>query len=181
MKAATVSTRCMLSTRGSPRRRARYAHLRLRAESERASHAGAPRLSYVEQPALPGRDQVHAGVSSRLRVLHVDADGAAAAALAGLIGFEAELVHAATIGHARRLLASNVFSLLVLDPTLPDGDPRTLLPLLSGTPLLVYGAYQPDWRGAVAEFLPKQSATARQLWSTISIMLGLSAGVSAGA
>lgn len=181
MKTVTVSTRCMLSTCGSRRRCARYAHLRLRADSEGASHAGAARLSYVEQPALPGRDQVLTGVSSRLQVLHVDADGAAATALAGLIRFEADLVHAATIGHARRLLASNVFSLLVLDPTLPDGDPRTLLPLLSGTPLLVYGAYQPDWRGATAGFLPKQSATARQLWSTISIMLGLSAGVSAGA
>lgn len=181
MKAATVTTRCMLSAQGGPRRRARQAHLRLRPDTEAASHAGAPCLSYVEQPALPGQDQVHTGVSARLLVLHVDADRAAAAALAGLIGVEAIVVHAATIGHARRLLASNVFSLLVLDPALPDGDPRTLLPLLSGTPLLVYGAYQPDWRGARAEFLPKQSATARELWSTMSIMLGLSAGISAGA
>ena len=139
----------------------------------------APRLSYTEAPALPAQP-AFAG-PSRPRVLHVDADAAASAHLASLMAPDADVVHAPTLAAARHLMATGVFSLLVLDPALPDGDPRTLFPMLCGTPLLVYSALQPDWRGMAPEFLSKSWTSARQLWSTMSIMLGVRAGAGAGA
>ncbi len=92
----------------------------------------------------------------------------------------AHVTHAATLAQARKLLESDVFSLVVLDPVLPDGDARTLLPLLTGTPLLVYSANQPEWRGAAPAFLPKPWTSARQLWSAISGLLGVPATLTAG-
>ncbi len=116
----------------------------------------------------------------RPRVLHVDTDLAAAGVLASLVVPEAHVTHAATLAQARKLLESDVFSLVVLDPVLPDGDARTLLPLLTGTPLLVYSANQPEWRGAAPAFLPKPWTSARQLWSAISGLLGVPATLTAG-
>ena len=116
----------------------------------------------------------------RPRVLHVDTDLAAAGVLATLVVPEAHVTHAATLAQARKLLESDVFSLVVLDPVLPDGDARTLLPLLGGTPLLVYSANQPEWRGNAPVFLPKPWTSARQLWSAISGLLGVPATLTAG-
>jgi two-component system phosphate regulon response regulator OmpR len=116
----------------------------------------------------------------RPRVLHVDTDLAAAGVLATLVVPEAHVTHAATLAQARKLLESDVFSLVVLDPVLPDGDARTLLPLLGGTPLLVYSANQPEWRGNAPVFLPKPWTSARQLWSAISSLLGVPATLTAG-
>lgn len=114
------------------------------------------------------------------RVLHVDPDVATAGILSTLVVPEASVVHAATLSQARLLLQSQVFSLVVIDPALPDGDARTLIPLLGGTPLLVYSAHQPEWHGTAAAFLPKPWTSARQLWSTIAGMLGMAPGLTAG-
>ena len=117
---------------------------------------------------------------NRPQVLHVDMDSGAATVLSSLLVPEAQVTHVTTLGEARRLLQSDVFSLVVLDPALPDGDARSLLPLLSGTPLLVYSANQPEWRGASPVFLPKPWTSARQLWTAIAGMLGIPSGISAG-
>jgi CheY-like chemotaxis protein len=117
---------------------------------------------------------------NRPQVLHVDMDTGAATALSSLLVPEARVTHVTTLSEARRLLQSDVFSLVVLDPALPDGDARTLLPLLAGTPLLVYSANQPDWRGATPVYLPKPWTSARQLWTAIATMLGIPSGISAG-
>lgn len=114
------------------------------------------------------------------RVLHVDADPATVRVLATLVAPEAQVTHAATLADARRLLTSQVFSLVVLDPALPDGDARSLLPMLAGTPLLVYSATQPEWRGASPAYLSKPWTSARQLWVAIAGMLGLQASLAAG-
>jgi len=118
--------------------------------------------------------------SERPQVLHVDMDSGAAAVLSSLLVPEAQVIHVTTLSDARRLLLSDVFSLVVLDPALPDGDARSLLPLLSGTPLLVYSASQPEWRDASPVFLPKPWTSARQLWTAIAGMLGIPSGISAG-
>lgn len=106
-------------------------------------------------------------------VLHIDADIKAATVLAALLMPEARVTHAANLAQARTLLSANIYSLVVLDPQLPDGDIAELLPVLALTPLLVHAPRLPDWRHKVANFLPKPWTTPRQLWSTISTMLGI--------
>lgn len=148
-----------------------------------------PRLTAPESPA-PYVEQTAAtpiksgGIGSRAvsrpRVLHVDMDASAAAVLAGLLLPEAQVSHAKTVDQARSLLQNEVFSLVVLDPALPDGDARVLLPLLNGTPLLVYSALQPEWRGTPATYLPKPWTSSRQLWVAIAGMLGIPSTLTAG-
>ncbi len=132
-----------------------------------------------EQAADSGQDQINHGLG-RPRVLHVDTDSAIAGILSSLVVPEAHVVHAPTLAAARQLLQSQVFSLVILDPALPDGDARTLLPMLGGTPLLVYAAHQPEWRGASPAYLPKPWTSSRQLWTTISGLLGLPGFLTAG-
>ena len=114
------------------------------------------------------------------RVLHIDADASAVKVLAALVVPEAAVTHAGTLAAARALLASEVFSLVVLDPTLPDGDGRSLLPLLASTPLLVYSAIQPEWRDANPAYLAKPWTSARQLWVAIAGLLGIPSTLTAG-
>lgn len=112
------------------------------------------------------------GVRGIPRVLHIDADASSALVLSTLLAPEAHVTCVPTLEAARRELVNNVFSLIVIDPSLPDGDAATLLPFLAGTPMLVYAARQPDWRPA-ANYLPKPWTSARQLWVTISGLLGI--------
>ncbi len=115
------------------------------------------------------------------RVLHVDTQAGTAAVLASLLGSDIHVTHVATLALARQLLQHQVFSLVILDPALPDGDARQLLPLLEGTPLLVYSDLQPEWRDTMAPpFLSKSWTTARQLWTAMSAMLWNTSALSAG-
>jgi len=112
-------------------------------------------------------------------VLHIDADDDAALVLATLLVPETEVVHAATLAEARRLVARQHFALVVLDPDLPDGDGMALLAELkqsgSKTQALLYSARQPGLRGPVYAFLPKPWTSPRQLWSTVTRLLGIGA------
>jgi two-component system phosphate regulon response regulator OmpR len=145
-------------------------------------------ISYICIPARNAANPIAAAtplpeplVSHRVpHVLHIDADSTAAQALALLLMPEARVTHAATLAAARELLRKELFSAVVLDPDLPDGDPAELLPALDGTPLLVYSSKQPAWRARSGVFLPKPRTSARMLWSTISRLLGISAPTSAG-
>ena len=114
------------------------------------------------------------------QVLHIDADIKSATVLAALLMPEARVTHAASLAQARALLATHIYSLVVLDPQLPDGDADALMPLLAATPLLVYASRHPEWRVTAGRFLPKPWTTPRQLWSTVSGMLGIAGGVAAG-
>ncbi|MES2017152.1 MAG: hypothetical protein V4484_11710 [Pseudomonadota bacterium] len=135
---------------------------------------------YVETPPAPAAHAAFPVTPGLRRVLHIDTDRAGAVVLAALLAPEAQLTHAATVAAARHLLEANVFALVVLDPAMADGDVRSLLPLLAGTPLLVYSALQPEWRDVQATFLPKPWTSARQLWVTISSLLGVPASLAAG-
>lgn len=182
MKSTALNTKCFSRAPSKSRRGPRHAHTPVRRETDAARCAEAESGGYDDGggTAACGDYQAARGVLPP-RVLHVDADAAAATALAGLLAPEAQVIHAPTLTDARRLLASEVFSLMVIDPALPDGDVRSLLPLMNGMPLLVYSAHQPEWRGVRAEYLPKPWTTARQLWASVSAMLGISNGLSAGA
>lgn len=193
MKPTTSSNKCFSRARGPShggnQRTVTLAHTPLRHPAAVDHQCGpAPRLSangrhlgYVEAPPLPERRMADSSEPSctKRRVLHVDFDSASAFVLSGLLAPEAHVVHSASVTEARRLLEANVFSLVVLDPAMPDGDARTLLPLLSGTPLLVYSASQPEWRDTPLAYLPKPWTSTRQLWIAISTMLGLPATMAA--
>ncbi|MES2148231.1 MAG: hypothetical protein V4508_00420 [Pseudomonadota bacterium] len=140
-------------------------------------HCAAPEAQCPEAPAPVDGAPRGAGVP---RVLHIDADLRAATVLAALMMAEAQVVHVPTLAAARRLLASQIFSLVVLDPNLPDGDGGELLAALAATPLLVYAGRHPDWRGPVRAYLPKPWTTPRQLWTAVSGMLGMDELVAAG-
>ncbi|MDQ1834026.1 hypothetical protein [Massilia scottii] len=134
----------------------------------------------LKSGAEAGPDDHEGGVRDVPRVLHIDSDEKTALVLATLLQPEAMVTHVATIAEARRLLGTQLYSLVVLDPGLSDGDGRALLPELLTTPLLVYSARLPDARDPVRAFLPKPWTSPRQLWSTISTMLGIAPGMTAG-
>jgi CheY-like chemotaxis protein len=172
MKAATTHS-MFKSARG----RAHGAHL------ERRAHAapGSPVIQ-GEPAASASEGDVHGGgVEQGIpRVLLIDQDPASAANLATLLMPEARVVHAPTLADARRLLGCNIFALVVIDPSLPDGDAGALVSTLAATPVLVHAAREPKWREAASAFLPKPWTSPRQLWSTISRLLGVSADMAAG-
>lgn len=113
-------------------------------------------------------------------VLLVDNDCQIALALSALLMPEARVTHVPTLSAARALLQREMFSLAVIDPALPDGDAASLLPALVATPVLVYSVHNPDWRGPITQYLPKPWTSPRQLWTTISTMLGNKQPHSAG-
>jgi two-component system phosphate regulon response regulator OmpR len=144
----------------------------------------APEKSCGDLPALvpvplhdPENGQRNASVP---RVLLIDSDSAIAQTLSNLLMPEAHVTHVLTLAEARRLLSSEIFSLVVMDPSLPDGDAGSLMAVLTATPVLVYSERRPAWRDTAAAYLPKPWTSPRQLWSTISHILGVPASMSAG-
>lgn len=113
-------------------------------------------------------------------VLHIDSDNASAQALSLLLTPEARVTHVPTLAAAREILRQQIFSAVVIDPHLPDGDAAELLPALTAIPLVVYSASQPYWRARATAYLPKPWTSPRRLWSTISALLGIPTLTSAG-
>jgi len=186
MKPTAMSSKCWSGARGLSHagivRGARSAHTAQRYPTGPACAQrlvlGGQHPGYVEAPASGAARQLSDPKAMR-RVLHVDHDSAGARMLASLLAPEAQVMHAATLTDAVHLLEANVFSLVVLDPALPDGDARALLSMLTGTPLLVYSAHQPEWCAPLA-FLSKPWTSSRQLWASISTMLGIASSTAAG-
>lgn len=148
----------------------------------RSAHAHTPARHSAQEtlPSLAGCAARDAGRARAIpRVLHIDADASSALVLSTILIPEAHVTCVPTLEEGRRALLEQVFSLVVIDPSLPDGDAATLLPYLAGTPMLVYSASQPDWRPASA-YLPKPWTSARELWVTISGLLGIPHGEAAG-
>ena len=65
------------------------------------------------------------------RILHVEDDADIVKVVAMIIGDDAKVVVARTLGDARTMLEREVFDLVVLDLILPDGSGEALLPLLN--------------------------------------------------
>lgn len=172
MKATTTP-----GTFKAARSRPGAARLQRRAQgaSEASASPGQPAASAFESVARDGA--CPPGVP---RVLLVDQDPASAANLSTLLMPEAAVVHAPTLADAHRLLGCNNFALVVIDPSLPDGDAGALVSALAATPILVHAAREPQWREAATAFLPKPWTSPRQLWSTISGLLGVPATMSVG-
>lgn len=113
-------------------------------------------------------------------VLHIDSDPAAALALAVLLMPEARVTHVPTLAAARAILQQQIFAVVVLDPSLADGDAAELLPALTAIPLVVYSAVQPVWRERSSVYLPKPWTSPRQLWTTLARLLGIQSPTCAG-
>jgi two-component system phosphate regulon response regulator OmpR len=111
------------------------------------------------------------------RVLHIDSDHDAALVLAALLVPETQVTHVPTLEAAQHLLLTEKFALVVIDPDLPDGDGIDLLPQLRGpfseTRVLMYSARHPEQHNAGSAFLPKPWTSPRQLWRTVSELLGI--------
>jgi CheY-like chemotaxis protein len=111
------------------------------------------------------------------RVLHVDHDEDSAVVLATLLAPEIHVVHAASYEQAQNQLRQGDFALVVIDPDLPDGDGHSLIRNLrqsdQHTPVLLYSASQPKLHHQAHAFLPKPWTSPRQLWRTVSHMLGM--------
>lgn len=139
-----------------------------------------PRLTATRKK--PARPPAAHGPANGPRVLHIDCDLAAAVALAALLVPEACVIHVRSVAEAKDRLAHEIFSLVVIDPSLPDGDAASLLPAMVTTPVLVYSANTPEWRDSRSAyaFLPKPWTSHRELWSVISGMLGISHRLAAG-
>lgn len=118
--------------------------------------------------------------ASTPHVLHIDCDRAAAESLAMLLTPEARVTHVPTVAAARALLQQQIFAAVVIDPELPDGDAADLLPALTAIPLLVYSARQPVWRERAGVYLPKPWTSPRQLFMTMSRLLGIPTPTVAG-
>jgi two-component system, OmpR family, phosphate regulon response regulator OmpR len=145
-----------------------------------ASGAEAPPCASQQQ--LDQARAAHAGACAPVdapRVLHVDGDHDAALVLATLLVPETQVTHAGTMAAAVRAAQSGRYALVVLDPDLPDGDGDgaalldTLCQLQQGTPVLLYSARRPERCDQAAAFLPKPWTSPRQLWLTVSRLLGM--------
>lgn len=121
--------------------------------------------------------EVAAACQTVPRVLHIDGDGDAALVLATLLVPETQVHHAASLAEAVRAINEQDFALVVLDPDLPDGDGVDLLHNLARRPapprVLLYSARHPGLRTPAHAFLPKPWTSPRQLWRTVSHLLGL--------
>lgn len=145
-----------------------------------ASGADAPPCAnqqQLDQARAAHADACAAG--DMLRVLHVDSDHDAALVLATLLVPETQVTHAGTMAEAVRAAQNGRFALVVLDPDLPDGDGaavlETLCRLQQGTPVLLYSARRPARYDQTIAFLPKPWTSPRQLWLTVSQLLGMAA------
>ena len=115
--------------------------------------------------------------ASAPRVLHIDSDHDAALVLAALLVPETQVTHVPTLAAAQELLHREKFALVVLDPDLPDGDGVDLLAELrayqADARVLMYSARHPEHHNAGSAFLPKPWTSPRQLWRTVSDLLGI--------
>lgn len=190
MKAATHYYKCTTRPGRGIRARSFAAHLERRfAGAALPCHAmvnaDAPRL--VAAAGAGARmaadtDTTHETprVSKVPHVLLVDQDAGSAQAMSALLMPEARVIHAATLAEARRMLSQRLFTLAVIDPSLPDGDAEALLPLLGKTPVLVHARREPTWAQHASAFLPKPWTTPRVMWSAISRLLGVPSNMTAG-
>lgn len=141
-------------------------------------------MAEAGEPARPAplkAENQDDGVDARVpRVLLIDKDPDSAEVLSTLLTPEARVIHASTLVQAQQLLRNDLFALVIMDPSLPDGNAASLMPLIIATPVLVHAVREPVWRDAVAAYLPKPWTSQRRLWSTISRLLGVPTNMSAG-
>jgi two-component system phosphate regulon response regulator OmpR len=180
MKATAILPRCKLGRRAADPSRHRPVATHMPARRPLAAAPGRETAAPAAAEAAPVAFDLDRSDAKVPHILHIDQDKESAQALASLLMPEARVTHVSTLAGARQLLAQHIFSAVVIDPNLPDGNAVELLPSLTAIPLLVYSASQPAWREGAGLYLPKPWATPRQLWTTISRLLGIATPTCAG-
>jgi DNA-binding response OmpR family regulator len=133
------------------------------------------------KPGIDALQELTAACQDVPRVLHVDGDDDAALVLAALLMPEMQVHHAPTLAAAVEAMERASYALVVIDPDLPDGDGGVLLEQLkqgrhgAHTQILLYSARHPGLRSQAHPFLPKPWTSPRQLWRTVSHLLGVGA------
>ncbi len=113
-------------------------------------------------------------------VLLVDRDPLAGAAFAALFAADVHVSHVTSVNAALYILRREQFALVVLDPDLPDGDGVILLPAIKDVPLLLHATAHPPWRDRVGAVLCKPWTSHRELWLTVTRLLDIAPGATAG-
>ncbi|MDD2332148.1 MAG: response regulator [Candidatus Cloacimonetes bacterium] len=116
------------------------------------------------------------GEKTKPKILYVEDDADIIEILKQLIGEQAELLAAETIGEARQLIAEKEFDLVILDQRLPDGNGLELIPIIHNNyidpiPIVVFSAYDTDYNEDVAVSLVKSKTSNEELIKTIASIL----------
>ncbi len=113
------------------------------------------------------------------RVLHIEDDRDLMQVMATLIGDSMEYVRAATVKEGRRLLRSEKFDLLIVEPGMPDGGGFDLLSELAGSPsqdapTIIYSSHTvpADAASRADRVLLKSRCTSDELLAVIHRMTG---------
>lgn len=115
----------------------------------------------------------------RLKVLHVEDDPDIFQVMLAVAGEVAEVVQAANLSDARRMLAQSRYDLVILDLDLPDGSGKELLPLLRGAlppiPVMVFSVYEIglEYAKSVDAALVKSRTDNAELLATIKRLTGV--------
>ncbi|HZQ10675.1 MAG TPA: PAS domain S-box protein [Anaerolineae bacterium] len=108
------------------------------------------------------------------RILHVEDDKDVLRVVEAILQDTADVTAAQNVAEARELLEHNVYDLVILDPSLPDGSGTELLPLLrrnSGQiPVVIFSALEENHHSIhqVSAALVKSRTSNEQLLETIS-------------
>ena len=143
-------------------------------------------IDWLDKPIDQGRllRAVHRAISTRIvpdlpRVLHVEGDHDLIRLMAGLIGDSMEYVRAPTVQEGRRLLRTEKFDLVIVEPGLPDGSGFDLLSELAGSlsedaPTIIYSSHAvpADAASRADRVLPKSSCPSHELLAVIHWMTG---------
>lgn len=112
------------------------------------------------------------------RILHVEDDADVVRVVATLIKDLAEVIPAATLREAKKMLKKEHFDLVILDLAMPDGSGMGLLPLLQNrtppVPVLIFSAHDVNRKTAemVAAVMVKSHTSNERLLETIASLIG---------
>lgn len=118
-------------------------------------------------------------MSEKKRVLHIEDEPDLQNYVAVIIGKQVEIVNAASLKEAYKLLDNDTFDLILLDLTLPDGsgiDVLTKLNSIEGIipPVVIFSVHEvTDSLPHVSEVLVKGRFNDENLLKTVTILLGI--------
>lgn len=108
---------------------------------------------------------------TKLNILFIDDDNDIVQIVSTLLQDIAHIKHTSTLQQANQLLEQELYELIILDLSLPDGSGTALLPMLAekSIPVIVFSAYEldNDYAKYVSKALVKSQITNQQLLNII--------------
>jgi PAS domain S-box-containing protein len=130
---------------------------------------------------------VRRSAKTKPHILHVEDDADVLQVVQAILQETALVSSARDLAHAREMLVTETFDLVLLDPTLPDGSGIDLLPLLRSQrgriPVVLFSARdsEPQLQSQVNAALVKSRTSNQELIETITQLIFDSQSASAGA